>query len=132
MKEVTYTGPECILGRFGRVKPGQVLLLDNHEYESVKDDRHFRKKAEQLKPGLVFPGPTPHFDLRSIPWKEERLPQDLDKRSKDTIMKIGNAMKALGVKVQIAHRLNKRVMVDAIIEAATAMGWTKKEGDQNE
>lgn len=123
---VKYKGPSGMVGPYGHVRTGEVILVDMEA---------LRYLAKHPDPNLVpldsipvpcvsaIPCATPHFDLRSVPWTGP-LSRHLFKRGRRTINAIVEAMAHLGLDVPRVGDGSPRLHVIARIrQVASENGW---------
>lgn len=126
MQKAKYSGEPVKLGRFRLVRDGDVLELSEEEAQSLRKDKRFTFEVEERIMNAPAPCRTRFMDLRTVDWANERLAVVLDRKFKDQILEIAYAMKSIELPVRVATRMDKRGLVDAVIEAARRAGWTVK------
>lgn len=134
MKKVEYLGPtiDC-LGRFDRVKKGDILEMLEYEYDCVAGDPKFKNltpelsKEEKSIATKVKPCGTTQFDLRSIAWESPNLIKHLTARlSKQMLVKVINSINEIGGYIKSSDAQdNRERLVDRIVESSRAMEWDK-------
>lgn len=116
------------LGRFGSVRPGEVLDLTIAEYyyhlKNPSPDYQLVEGqiAEEL--GSPSPAPTAEFDLTRLEWSSPTLWKQLKARySKLSLLKIALAMKNMGVDIETSIADQKDDILDRIVETYLSLGW---------
>ena len=125
-RTVIYVGePVPRLGRFGKVEPGDELLLNSEEYRSVVDDPRFAVgDLLDITPGEP-PAPAEGFDLREISWRSPNLYSRLKRKSRAQINKVAQAINEIDPgKVEFGNQLTIKQTADSILSYAEINGWT--------
>jgi len=133
MRRHRYKGNPSNIGRFGEVNPGDILELTYLESVSVRDEAEWELLEDEQSPeereasSRVKPWGTYRRDLRVIPWEDPKLGRMMISRySKGNLLKIVYAIQEVGGVIrELTLHTPKRLIVDAILEAASSMGWDK-------
>lgn len=133
MKTVVYKGKSCELGRFGKVRKGDILQLTHAEASYVANDPQFVVKvsAETEGPLVVLRGAR-IYDLRTIPWGEPGLDKWFVRRTQSELWKIMLALEEIGISVpeHIKAAPSKELLVDFFMDTCDAHGWFSLTLDQ--
>lgn len=137
MRQVKYKGGERHIGRFGVVKKGSILEVNEGEWDDIADNPEFAvisstvSETDSKLGANILPFGTPIYDLRTVQWESPRLFQSLMAReSRQRLNRMIQAMTMLGAVVEICgDGADKMYLADAIVSSAKNMGWTAL--DQN-
>lgn len=125
-KQYTYTGEPQNIGRFGDVKPGDVLDLYVDEEIGILEREDFEPASGPAKPIDVALKGTPAFDLRILPWDDlRRLQFELGEYTQNRLSTLVAAMNLIGVPVDYFDSTPPRDVVDDVIRAGRSAGWHK-------
>ena len=127
MKQVKYTGPEGILGRFGKVKAGDILSLLEEEAASVARNPAFVVLRDTPLTGFPtepgYPRKGGHFDLSSIAWRMPEVLREVRKLRKSKATAAIRQMESFGFPVRSPDRMSVAQMQDLIVEIGRRAGW---------
>lgn len=125
-KQYTYTGEPQNIGRFGDVKPGDVLDLYVDEEMGILEREDFVPANGPAKPIDVPLKGTPALDLRLLPWDDlRRLQYELGEYTQNRLSTLVAAMNLIGLSVDYFDTTPPRDVVDDVIRAARQAGWHK-------
>lgn len=122
------------IGRFGIVNPGDILHVDEDEYQTAIRGGRFIDGSGVVEEGTEeqevrkIPGPTNHklFDLRTIHWEKTNLRSRLLRRSKPVLNKIAKAMEDLsGLSLPYGQGVSRNEIVNALVATARVLKWNE-------
>lgn len=122
------------IGRFGTVNPGDILHVDEDEYQtSIKGGRFIdasgeAEEGEEEQEAREVPSPPNHklFDLRTIHWDKPSLRARLLRRSKPVLTKIVRAMEETsGMSLPYGSGVSRNEMANAVVATARILKWNE-------
>jgi hypothetical protein len=123
---VKYKGPGGSVGAYGNVRTGEVVLMTTEEvrYLAKHPDPHLVLLDDIPVPSVTaVPCATPHFDLRTIPWRGA-LSRHLFKRGRRSINAIVEAMNHAGLDIpRVGDNHTRLHVISSIQRAASENGW---------
>jgi hypothetical protein len=120
-------------GTHGILQPGQVLEVNEDQYQSALDSDSFRALACEGDAALTsgdatdfpVPGPTPFYDLSRFAWHKPRVRERLRRLPLRRILEIAKAVQHLtGQDLAYGPGVNRWVTVDEIVTIAITFRWT--------
>lgn len=124
------------VGRFGLLKKGDVIKVDQIEYRGCLESPHKFKPVQTrqigIEPDEQFtkherPVPSQHYDLRTIRWNRGDCLRCLIRRPKRTLIKIGKAMQEVsGVNIDFDASATRKHIAESIFSVAMRQGWSER------
>jgi hypothetical protein len=124
------------VGRFGTLKKGDVIKVDEQEYRGCIESTHKFKPVQSRQIGIdpeeefihhERPIASQHFDLRTICWNRGDCLRRLGRKPKKILMKIARAMTDVsGVTCDDDHRATRKHLSESIYAVADRHGWTTR------
>lgn len=124
------------VGRFGTLKKGDVIKVDEVEYRGCLEAPHkfkpVRSRNVDADPEEEFtkhdrPIASPFFDLRTIRWNRGDCLRRLKMKPKKTLIKIARAMQDVsGVHVDFDLRATRKHIAESIFNVAMRHDWPNR------
>jgi len=124
------------VGRFGTLKKGDVIKVDEIEYRGCLEAPHKFKPVQSRQIGIdpdeqftkhERPVASQHFDLRTIRWNRGDCLRRLKMKPKKTLMKIARAMQDVSnVNVDFDPRASRQHIAESIFNVAMRQGWPER------
>ena len=130
MTKFKYTGPGGIVGRFGRLKTGDVVEMRLTEtiyiLEHGSDGWEKVDEPEDLSGvGVIVPKPTRAYDLTRIHWPTDTWPS-LRRMTRSELLNVACAMRSLGAHIPTENILNTQqrdALFELVLEEVKRLRW---------
>jgi hypothetical protein len=130
MRVMEYAGKPERIGRFGRVKTGELLEMTEQEAnEALRSDQWTAVDSPHVEAedhDIPRPRKTKEFDLTTVDWANHRLSRHLSRQSRTTLWKMAKAVEEVTGRNNIPYgpMESSDRTIDGICEAARLMKWT--------